>query len=127
MSRSAGSDARSAIGVPRAQAAGAVTVAVLPSRFSRVAAWCGTHFRHRGVALGAATSGVGPHVFNVASRRYIKIGTKRETGAPRPSPGIEAQPLAGPSSNMERFRIYVDTSVLGGCFDPEFVTWSEGF
>jgi hypothetical protein len=26
---------------------------------------------------------------------------------------------------MDRLRIYVDTSVLGGCFDPEFVTWSE--
>ncbi len=26
---------------------------------------------------------------------------------------------------MERLRIYVDTSVLGGCFDAEFVTWSE--
>ena len=27
---------------------------------------------------------------------------------------------------MERFRIYVDTSVLGGCFDPEFAVWSNG-
>lgn len=26
---------------------------------------------------------------------------------------------------MARFRIYVDTSVLGGCFDAEFVTWSD--
>jgi len=26
---------------------------------------------------------------------------------------------------MDRLRIYVDTSVLGGCFDPEFVTWSD--
>ena len=26
---------------------------------------------------------------------------------------------------MERLRIYVDTSVLGGCVDAEFVTWSE--
>ena len=26
---------------------------------------------------------------------------------------------------MERLRIYVDTSVLGGCFDAEFITWSE--
>ena len=26
---------------------------------------------------------------------------------------------------MARFRIYVDTSVIGGCFDPEFVTWSN--
>jgi hypothetical protein len=24
-----------------------------------------------------------------------------------------------------RFRIYVDTSVLGGCFDREFETWSN--
>ena len=27
---------------------------------------------------------------------------------------------------MEHFRIYIDTSVLGGCFDPEFATWSNG-
>ncbi len=27
---------------------------------------------------------------------------------------------------MERFRIYIDTSVLGGCFDPEFAMWSNG-
>jgi len=27
---------------------------------------------------------------------------------------------------MERLRIYIDTSVLGGCFDPEFATWSNG-
>jgi hypothetical protein len=26
---------------------------------------------------------------------------------------------------MERLRIYVDTSVLGGCFDPEFAVWSN--
>ena len=26
---------------------------------------------------------------------------------------------------MKRLRIYVDTSVLGGCFDPEFSTWSN--
>lgn len=26
---------------------------------------------------------------------------------------------------MARFRIYVDTSVIGGCFDAEFVTWSD--
>ena len=26
---------------------------------------------------------------------------------------------------MARLRIYVDTSVIGGCFDPEFVTWSD--
>jgi predicted nucleic acid-binding protein len=25
---------------------------------------------------------------------------------------------------MRRFRVYVDTSVLGGCFDPEFAEWS---
>ena len=27
---------------------------------------------------------------------------------------------------MEQFRIYIDTSVLGGCFDPEFASWSNG-
>jgi len=27
---------------------------------------------------------------------------------------------------MERSRIYVDTSVLGGCFDSEFAVWSNG-
>lgn len=27
---------------------------------------------------------------------------------------------------MKRQRIYVDTSVLGGCFDPEFAEWSNG-
>lgn len=26
---------------------------------------------------------------------------------------------------MKRLRIYVDTSVIGGCFDPEFQTWSN--
>jgi hypothetical protein len=26
---------------------------------------------------------------------------------------------------MARLRIYVDTSVIGGCFDAEFVTWSD--
>lgn len=26
---------------------------------------------------------------------------------------------------MARLRIYVDTSVIGGCFDAEFVTWSN--
>lgn len=26
---------------------------------------------------------------------------------------------------MERLRIYVDTSVLGGCFDAEFALWSN--
>ena len=26
---------------------------------------------------------------------------------------------------MKRQRIYVDTSVLGGCFDPEFAPWSN--
>lgn len=25
---------------------------------------------------------------------------------------------------MKRLRIYVDTSVIGGCFDPEFKEWS---
>lgn len=27
---------------------------------------------------------------------------------------------------MKKPRIYVDTSVIGGCFDPEFQTWSNG-
>ena len=27
---------------------------------------------------------------------------------------------------MERLRIYTDTSVIGGCFDPEFMVWSNG-
>ena len=27
---------------------------------------------------------------------------------------------------MKTLRIYVDTSVLGGCFDPEFAPWSNG-
>lgn len=27
---------------------------------------------------------------------------------------------------MKRQRIYVDTSVIGGCFDPEFAPWSNG-
>ena len=27
---------------------------------------------------------------------------------------------------MEHFRIYIDTSLLGGCFDPEFAPWSNG-
>jgi len=27
---------------------------------------------------------------------------------------------------MRKQRIYVDTSVLGGCFDPEFEMWSNG-
>ena len=26
---------------------------------------------------------------------------------------------------MKKLRIYVDTSVIGGCFDPEFRLWSE--
>ena len=26
----------------------------------------------------------------------------------------------------EHLRIYIDTSVLGGCFDPEFAPWSNG-
>ena len=27
---------------------------------------------------------------------------------------------------MDRLRIYIDTSVLGGCFDEEFARWSNG-
>jgi len=27
---------------------------------------------------------------------------------------------------MKKQRIYVDTSVIGGCFDPEFAEWSNG-
>lgn len=27
---------------------------------------------------------------------------------------------------MKTTRIYVDTSVIGGCFDPEFALWSNG-
>lgn len=27
---------------------------------------------------------------------------------------------------MKKLRIYTDTSVLGGCFDPEFAPWSTG-
>jgi hypothetical protein len=27
---------------------------------------------------------------------------------------------------MKVQRVYVDTSVLGGCFDVEFATWSSG-
>jgi hypothetical protein len=27
---------------------------------------------------------------------------------------------------MKKLRIYVDTSVIGGCFDPEFKPWSDG-
>ena len=27
---------------------------------------------------------------------------------------------------MDRLRIYIDTSVLGGCFDEEFSVWSNG-
>lgn len=26
---------------------------------------------------------------------------------------------------MKKLRIYVDTSVIGGCFDPEFKVWSD--
>ena len=26
---------------------------------------------------------------------------------------------------MRRFRVYVDTSVIAGCFDPEFAEWSR--
>jgi len=27
---------------------------------------------------------------------------------------------------MKKLRIYVDSSVIGGCFDPEFEKWSNG-
>jgi hypothetical protein len=27
---------------------------------------------------------------------------------------------------MKTTRVYVDTSVIGGCFDPEFAPWSKG-
>jgi hypothetical protein len=27
---------------------------------------------------------------------------------------------------MRVLRIYIDTSVVGGCFDPEFAPWSNG-
>lgn len=27
---------------------------------------------------------------------------------------------------MKRQRVYIDTSVIGGCFDPEFEKWSSG-
>ncbi len=27
---------------------------------------------------------------------------------------------------MKVQRVYIDTSVLGGCFDPEFAPWSNG-
>lgn len=27
---------------------------------------------------------------------------------------------------MKLQRVYLDTSVLGGCFDPEFAVWSNG-
>jgi len=27
---------------------------------------------------------------------------------------------------MKKLRIYLDTSVIGGCFDPEFQLWSNG-
>ena len=29
-------------------------------------------------------------------------------------------------AQMEALRIYIDTSVLGGCFDVEFAKWSNG-
>ena len=29
-------------------------------------------------------------------------------------------------TSADRLRIYIDTSVLGGCFDREFATWSNG-
>lgn len=27
---------------------------------------------------------------------------------------------------MKKLRVYVDTSVIGGCFDDEFAAWSNG-
>lgn len=27
---------------------------------------------------------------------------------------------------MKTQRVYIDTSVIGGCFDPEFSNWSNG-
>jgi hypothetical protein len=27
---------------------------------------------------------------------------------------------------MKILRVYIDTSVIGGCFDAEFVSWSNG-
>ena len=27
---------------------------------------------------------------------------------------------------MKKLQVYVDTSVLGGCFEPEFAFWSKG-
>lgn len=27
---------------------------------------------------------------------------------------------------MKKARVYIDTSVIGGCFDPEFEKWSRG-
>jgi hypothetical protein len=29
-------------------------------------------------------------------------------------------------TSADRLRIYIDTSVLGGCFDSEFAPWSNG-
>ena len=29
-------------------------------------------------------------------------------------------------AEMDPLRIYIDTSVLGGCFDVEFAEWSNG-
>jgi hypothetical protein len=29
-------------------------------------------------------------------------------------------------AQMKPLRIYIDTSVLGGCFDVEFAEWSNG-
>ncbi|MBI4476560.1 MAG: hypothetical protein HY654_05260 [Acidobacteria bacterium] len=31
-----------------------------------------------------------------------------------------------PDDPAQPFRIYIDTSVLGGCLDTEFTTWSNG-
>jgi hypothetical protein len=30
------------------------------------------------------------------------------------------------SQTMKKLRVYVDTSVIGGCLDPEFQLWSNG-
>ena len=85
MSPLAGSDARCAVGAPCARAAGAAIAAALQSRSSKAAAWCGTHSRQGDAVPVARINGCGPHASNAASRRYIKIGTKRETVDCRPS------------------------------------------
>jgi hypothetical protein len=76
MSRSSASGAHSAIGARRRRTAGAVIVAALPSHTSTRAARCGTHFRRRGAAPAAVINGSGRRAFDVASRRYTRIGTR---------------------------------------------------